>query len=465
MKRIRILCIALALITLGGRSVQAQERVMGEQVVAVVGNSMILWSEVVETMNAITQQQREQGYTSNRDGQCEALEQLLMQKMLASQARLDSLDQNMSFAQIDNAIENHINGLIEDYGSLRTLEAVYRKPSYQIRDDLREKYVEMQLAQIMEMTIRNDVTVIPSEVDRFYRRVNKDSLQMVPEQYVYAQVVMYPPSIDDAKLRTRERLLEFRERIMNGDRFSTLARLYSVDPGSAARGGEMDFMPRDGFVKPFADALAKLRPGQISPVVETEFGFHIIELMEIRGNNYKARHILLRPDFTTEELMVTAHQLDSIANLIRNEEITFADAATRFSEDNFSKHNGGVVTNHEIVEYMQADAGMTSTRFFREDLGNDYVVIRGLKPGEVSESFQTQDLRGNQLTKIIMLKEIIPPHRANINEDYILIENLAVKTKQDRIYNEWLEKKIAAMYIKIDPKFTGCDFENKGWVK
>lgn len=450
--------------TVGMPKAQAQEnKMIGEEIVAVVGNSMILWSDVVETMKSLAQQQRERGFTSNRDPQCEALEMLMMQKMLANQARLDSLEINS--AGVSHMVENQIEQMVEQYGSVRALEAVYRKAVYQIRDDLTDRYTDMQLAQTMEYSIKNGTTIIPAEVERFYRRISRDSLPMIPEQYVYAQIVMYPPSIDDAKLRARERLLEFRERIINGDNFGVLARLYSQDPESAKRGGEMDFMLGEQFVTPFREALEKLRVGQISPVVETEFGFHVIELLEKKGERYRSRHILVKPEFTTEEMSQTARQLDSIANLIRSGEMTFEEAALAHSQDDYSKYNGGEVTNREYIELTGAQARATTNRFMREALFGDDPYVRSLKPNEISNSYITQDLKGNQQVKVIMLKEIVPSHRANINDDYGLIEDMALEAKQEREYAVWLKKKIEAMYVKINPEFARCDFENKGWIK
>jgi len=460
-----IMTLFFGVVSLGLQPARAQENTMiGEEIVAVVGNSMVLWSDVVDARQQLEMQQRQMGFTSNRDPQCEALEMLLMQKMLANQARIDSLDVNTSY--VENLIEGRIEELMDQYGSMLALEAVYRKPVYQIRDDLRERYMDMMLAQSMEGTIRQKVTVIPAEVERFYRRFSRDSLPIIPEQYVYSQIVMYPPSIEDAKLRARERLLEFRQRIIEGENFGVLARLYSDDPGSRPRGGEMEFMPKDGFVRPFSEAMEKLKIGQISPVVETEFGFHIIEVLEKKGDNYRVRHILIKPTFTDEEMIETAHRLDSIGNLIRNEEITFEDAALEYSQDNYSKYNGGEVTNREYLEvtYNQEGARATSNRFMREELFGDDPYVRALKPGEISASYITQDLKGNQQVKIIMLKEVVEPHRATIKDDYSLIEDMAIDDKQEREYQAWLKKKIEAMYVKIDPKFTECDFEYD-WVK
>ncbi len=455
--------IFLGILSFVAHAVQAQNQTaIAEEVVAVVGSSMILWSEVDRMQETIVQQQIEQGRTSNRDPRCEALEQLLMQKMLANQARLDSLQIDLSYAI--ELVEAEVNRLIEQHGSLRAAEAALRKPVFQIRDALREQYEEMMLAQNMERTMRGKTTVIPSEVERFYRRADRDSLPMVPDQYVYAQIVMYPPSMEDAKLRARERLLEMRQRIIDGQSFATLARVYSQDDVSSIRGGEMDFMPAAGLVRPFAEAMQKLRVGQISPVVETEYGFHIIELLEVRGAEYRVRHILLKPEFTPDELNATSLKLDSIAGLVRAGEITFEAAALQYSQDDFTKYNGGEMTNREVVELTGGMARATTNRFFRDELYGDYPALSQLKPGEISPSYQTQDLRGNQQVKVVMLKEIVPAHRADIDGDYGAIEDMAIAEKQNREYEAWLRTKIAAMYVRIDPKYTGCDFEYD-WVK
>ncbi|MDR0954504.1 MAG: peptidylprolyl isomerase [Rikenellaceae bacterium] len=464
MKRIGLVLIALlAGVFATTAPLRAQDNTqIGEEIVAVVGGSMIMWSDVVEMMHLIEAQQRAEGYTSNREPRCEALEELLLQKMLANQARLDSLAADMT--TVEQMVEAEVNQLMLEYGSLLAVEAALRKPVYQIRDNLREKYTDMALAQTMEMTIRSGTEVTPAEVERFYRRMNRDSLPMTPEMYMYSQIVMYPPSLDAAKLRARERLLELRQRIIDGQNFGTLARLYSVDTGTARQGGESDFTPLDGLVRPFREALARLRPDQISPVVETEYGFHIIQMIESRGNDYRFRHILIKPEYTTEEMTQTAQRLDSVGQLIRNGELTFAEAALQYSQDDYTKFNGGQVTNREIVELYGASARATTNRFTREELYGDYQALRLLKPGDISTSYMTQDVQGNQQVKIVKLDEIIPSHRANINEDYSNIEDMAIVEKQQKKYNDWLSEKIAAMYVRIDPKYQNCDFVYD-WVK
>jgi peptidyl-prolyl cis-trans isomerase SurA len=249
--------------------------------------------------------------------------------------------------------------------------------------------------------------------------------------------------------------------------------MYSVD-GSALYGGEMQPAPSSMYVRPFAEALEKLKPGQVSEIVETEFGFHIIELIDKRGELYHCRHILLRPTFTPDELMQPARELDSIARLIRADSMSFSDAALRFSDDASSKMNGGIVSNHDILarQGVYDGARQTATRFLKEDFGmdggkalEDYNALMRLKVGEVSDSFQTMDYKGNYISKIVTLVEIIPPHTASLKDDYVRLEEMALAQKREKVFKEWLDKKIESMYIYIDPECRTWEFENKKWIK
>ncbi len=468
MKKIFWIIMALGLLATG--TVAAQGPVVADKVVAVVGNSAILYSEVVETSQMLVQQRRQQGYTSDRDPMNEALEHLMLQKLLYHQAQLDSLKINTG--SVASRAEEMVQDMIAERGSIRALEAYAHKSIHQIREDTKMRIEENAYAQTMREDVEGKVTITPGEVERYFKAIPKDSMPLIPEQYVYAQITRLPASTTEAKQRTRAELLALRERIIDGARFDVLARSYSVDPGSAMRGGELDPNKREGYVKPFGDAMARLKPGQISEVVETEYGFHLIQLIDKTGNLYHARHILLRPIFTDKELAETTHFLDSIVKLVRDGQITFEQAAAEHSSDKYSRLNGGIVSNHELLEmYNYMDPKLTSTKFFKEDLvhegqpNREFYVISALKPGEVSDPFQTQDLRGNVLSKTIKLLEIIPTHPADLKKDYLRIEDAALDDKKEKEFTKWLNKKIDAMYIRIDPDFRDGEFDNKHWVK
>ena len=454
-------------------SASAQRRqVMLDKVVAVVGGSSILYSELVEYSEALVDQRRQMGYTSDRDPMDEALEALLEQQLLYNLALIDSVPVNTS--DIASRIETYLQSLIDEVGGIQALEAREHMPIFTYREMLRSRYEEQAYAQSMKSDVVSRVTVVPGEVERFYRRIDKDSLPIIGEQYVYAQITKFPASLKEAQQRTKERLLDMRERVITGQtKFSVLARMYSVD-GSAIHGGEMEPMPAAYFVRPFAEALEKLKPGQVSEIVETEYGFHIIELIDKRGDLYHCRHIVLRPTFTRDELMEPAHQLDSIADLIRRDSITFEAAALAFSDDATSKYNGGIVSNSDVLERMGVYDGarLTATRFLKEDFSaqggkslDDYNALMRLRVGDVSSSFQTTDLMGNQMSKIVKLLEIIPAHTASLEDDYIRLEEMALAEKQNRVYQSWLTDKIMSMYVYIDPAFRSETFVNKNWIK
>ena len=451
---------------------QQRRQVMLDKVVAVVGGSSILHSEVAEYAEALVAQRRQMGYTSDRDPMNEALEALLEQKLLYNQALIDSVDIDNS--GIASRIEEYLQTLITEAGGIAELEAKEHMPIFTYREMIRSRYEEQAYAEAMRNSIVGKITVVPGEVERFYKRVDKDSLPVIGEQYVYAHITKFPASLKEAQQRTKERLLDMRERIITGQtKFSVLARMYSLD-GSAIYGGEMEPMPAQYFVRPFAEALEKLKPGQISEIVETEFGFHIIELIEKRGDVYRCRHILLRPTFTYEELAQPANELDSIARLIRMDSLSFDAAALRHSDDVISKYNGGIVSNSDVLARMGGYGGarLTATRFLKEDFSaqggkslDDYAALMRLKVGEVSDSFNTTDLMGNQMSKIVKLVEIIPAHTATLEDDYIRLEEMALQQKQESVYREWLTSKIAAMYVYIDPEYRSDEFENKEWIK
>ena len=443
-----MMAAALALLFAGALAQKRQ--VMLDKVVAVVGGSSILYSEVDDYARQLTEQRRQEGYTSDRDPMNEALEALMTQKLLYNQAQIDSVKVND--ADIMARVEEQVQQMVEAEGSIPQLEAKHHMPIFNIREIMRQRYEEQAYANSMQTEVVDKVSVIPGEVERFYKSISKDSLPLVADQYVYAQITKFPKSMTAAKQRTRERLIDMRERVITGKaKFENLARMYSQDPGTMMRGGEMDPSTLEQLDPAFGAALEKMRPGQISEVVESQFGFHIIQLLDKRGRLYHFRHILLRPVYTTEELGGSLNTLDSLVKVIRKDSITFERAALLYSDDAQSKMNGGIVSNHDILE-----------RFNGLD---DYNALNRLKPGEISEAYLTEDMLGNQMAKIVKLVEVIPTHTASLNEDYLRLEEMALQDKQERVFKEWLSKKIDGMYVYISPEFRNGEFENKHWVK
>ncbi len=441
------------------------QKYIADKVVAVVGSMPILYSDVVERAAQMKVEQPQ----AEGDPLSAALENLLEQKLLYQRAQLDSIGIESFAPRIAEMVEGNVSQMIAEAGSIRALEMRERKPLYTIKEDMRGRVEEYYAASEMNSIVRTQVKVTPGEVDKFYRAVDPDSLPMVPEQYVYAQITRLPEGTEFARQRARERLLELRERIVGGERFDRLAMMYSVDGGSAMRGGEMDPAPKESFVEPFANALAKLRPGQVSGVVETEFGFHIIQLIDKPAENlYHLRHILIKPSYTSNELTGMLTFLDSLADVIRRGEITFERAALLNSDDAATRMNGGVVSNQEMLfrYYGNADPTATRTRFSKEELDpTDATYITRMKPGEISRAFLGRDFRMDEMGKILKLNEIVPSHRANLAEDYLDIEQMALMQKQQSHYAKWLDGKIDEMYVRIDPMFKKENFKNKKWFK
>ena len=466
-----VLTLAVAVVSASGFLMAQKRQVMLDKVVAVVGGSAILYSDVETYANLLVEQRRAQGYTSDRDPMNEALEALMKQKLLYSQALIDSIE---LMGDVPSYVEQQIQSMIAEEGSIAALEARQHMPIYTFREILTQRITEQEYASSMQNTVIKDVTVTPGEVERYFKSLKEEELPLIPKQYMYAQIVRYPASQDVAKQRARERLLEMRERIITGkSSLPFLARVYSADPGAAMRGGELTYGPLSQWQPSFAEAAGELKPGQLSEIVETEFGFHIIELMEEPKNgNYRLRHILIKPTYTSDELLEPTRFLDSIADLIRADSITFEDAAREFSEDPLTKMNGGLVSNHDILSSNPnySNVKYTATKFREEDFGEgrslkDYVAISHMNVGDVSNAYQAEDLSGNELSKIVKLLDVIPSHPASLNDDYLTIEEMALNDKQMRVFKDWLTDKIDGIYVYIDPEFRNGDFEYKNWVK
>ncbi len=448
-----VLAVALAL-TICRESLNAQKYDgLIDKTVALVGNSMILLSQVESEVNMM----QFQGYISDRNLRCEVLENMMVSKLFYTQAQMDSLAVNPDM--VDASLNDRINTILSQLGGEEEMEKYFGKPMHKLRQEWRETFVEQNLAQEMQQEVAGKVTeVTPKEVTQFYRRTPKDSLPVIPTQYQYSQIVLYP-NVDRAKLAVRERLLEFRQRILEGEKFSLLATLYSEDPGSAMRGGELGMASKDVFWPAFSDAAMSLKEGQVSPIVETPDGFHLIQLIAKDGNMFNARHILLKLRYTAEDRDSAFIRLDSIRTVVMADSIDFQQAARIYSQDSKSRTNGGLV----------ADA-MTGAPFFDVDhlKPADYNVLKDMKEGEVSEPFESVDdegRSGNTVYKIIRLEKIRPSHTATIDEDFNVLLDIATSQKKISAIEDFIKEKQATTYIVIDPLFQKCDFRREGWVK
>lgn len=444
----------------------AQQRVTVDKVVAVVGNSGILYSDVYELSKQLERYGRQVGYTGEQGSMSKALEMLLVQKLLFQQALLDSVQ--IDHNSIAQRVDEEVRAMITEAGSMTQLERQYNQPIFDIKNDLRAQLEETAYAESMRSLIESKVNVIPGEVDNYYRSATTEQLPIVPQQYVYAQITKYPYSMEEAKFKARERLLEMKERINGGETsFEILATLYSEDDETRRRGGATDPMPKQYFDAAVGDAIENLRPGQVSDVVESAEGFELLQMIGKEGQNYRIRRILVRPQYSSEELSRVDNFLDSLAVQIRMDSITFEKAAALYSDDKYSKMNGGVVSNLELLEKNGYPATYATTKHRVDNIQPpmDSYELRALSPGEISGAFASTDFSGLPLRKIIKLIGIIPSHPANIKEDYLDIEADALAQKKNREFDKWITDMVRGMYVRVDPEFRFDDFENKAWFK
>lgn len=448
-----VLAVAVVLVT-AAWSLRAQKYDgLIDKTVALVGNSMIQLSQV----EGEVQMMQFQGYVSDRNLRCEVLENMMVSKLFYTQAQLDSLSVNPDM--VDASLNERVNNILSQLGGEEEVEKYFGKPLHRLRQEWREAFVEQNLAQEMQQEVAGKISeVTPKDVEQFYRRVPKDSLPVIPTQYQYSQIVLYP-NTERAKLAVRERLLEFRQRILDGEKFSLLATLYSEDPGSAMRGGELGMASKSIFWPAFSDAAMSLKEGQVSPIVETPDGFHLIQLIKKDGDMFNARHILIKPKYTIEDRDSAFIRLDSIRTVVAADSITFQQAARMFSEDPKSRTNGGLVADP-----------MSGAPFFEVDRLKpaDYNVLKNMKEGEISEPFESVDdegRSGNTIYKIIRLEKIRPSHQATVEEDFNVLLDIATNQKRIKAIEDFIKDKQETTYIVIDPMFQNCDFRRDGWIK
>ena len=451
----RFIVFAAALLVSATLSAQKYKGGLVDKTVAVVGNEVIMISDIESEV----QQMQAQGRSSDRDMRCSILENMMESKIFLMQARIDSLTVNNEM--VESELNNRIDQFRTYLGGDEEVEKYFGKPLYRLRQEWRQLFEDQSLTQQEQGTIAAAIPEItPYDVKQFLDTVAKEDLPMVPVKYQLSQICIYPDR-EAASMAVKERLLSLRERVINGEKFSTLARIYSEDPGSARKGGELGMASKSIFWPAFSDAAMALRPGVISQIVETPDGFHIIEVIEKKGDMFNARHILLKPQYTSEDREKAFSRLDSLRTKILDDEMTFNLAARFFSEDPATRTNGG----------QMADPATGSSYFEIDQLKPaDYAAIKDLQVGEISEPVESTDNEGyqqgragNLVYKIIRVDKIVPAHAATFENDYTELQDRVRYQRQVRAIDEFLETKIKDTYIVIDPMYRECSFNRKIW--
>ncbi len=439
------------LLLIAGYAAAGQQIV--ESIAAVVGNEVVYLSEIE---GQVVQLKAERDPTPVNELRCRVFEDQLIQKLFLDQARIDSIE--VSPENVESDLNSRLTDYIRRAGSEQALETYFNKSMAEIRKDLREMLTNQYIVQETQATIAQGITVTPEEIRKYYNTIPKDSLPLVPRKVQLSIITVEPPDMESSKAEVRQRLLDLRSRIINGESFSTLAVLYSEDPGTAPKGGELGFMTRGELAKPYAEAAWSLKQDVVSKIVETEFGFHIIQLIERKGDMVNSRHILMKPKLSVEQTEWAILKLDTIAGIIRSDSLTFERAALRYSADKATRANGGKMVSENPSERVN---WLTLDELPREI----NLVVRSMKLGEISEPFRTADPKGNYIYCIVKLDEEIAPHRVNMKDDYNLLSDAALNDKQGKIYNEWIAEKIRRTYIRISDDFKDCRFHYSGWFE
>jgi peptidyl-prolyl cis-trans isomerase SurA len=425
----------------------AQPKVL-DGVIAVVGGNPILQSEV--------ESKRVQAKLDSTDfDRCSTFENLLYQKLLLAQAIKDSVE--VTDEQVEDELDRRLRYYIGQFGSIKAFEEFYGKSIDKFKSEFRDELKEVLLVQKMQAKITDGVTVSPSEIKEFFDAIPKDSIPLVNAEIEVGHITKYPKINLELKKYAKEKIESIRKDIVEGKKdFATMAILNSMDPGSAVKGGSLGTVQRGVMVPEFEAVAYKTKEGEVSDVFETEYGYHILKVDARRGDEVDIRHILIIPQSSAEDLYKAKTFLDSIAQLVKKDSITLTEAASRFSDDEESKHNGGLITNPYTG----------STKFEMSQLSqidpNLVFIIDKLKPGEMSAPMQEQS-GGKDAYHIIFVKSRTEPHRANLKEDYQMIQEEALAEKKEKAVNAWIKKKIATTYIRISDEYRSCKFDNP-WV-
>jgi peptidyl-prolyl cis-trans isomerase SurA len=442
----RMMLPAMLILLIGSAiQVNAQDAKVVDEIAALVGSHPVYWSDV----EAQFAQAKAQGMTGDPFTlRCDIFENLVFQKLLVYQAEIDSLVVDDS--QVDSELDRRLRYYIQQFGSQQKLEEFYDKSLDEFKNELREPLRQELLSQQAQGKIVENVKMTPNETKEYFNSLSADSIPIIPTEYEIGQIVKNPV-VGPAQLKeARDKLVTLRNRILNGEKFSTLAVLYSEDPGSAAKGGELGLFSRGSMAPEFESAAFNLKnKNDISEVIKTKFGYHLLQLIERQGDFVNVRHILIIPKVSPEDLIAAASKLDSIADQVRADSLSFEKAAMLFSDDP-GKVNGGLIQSQSSGNTRLAADELDPKVFF---------IIDKMKPGEISGSvpYTTED--GTQAYRVLYLKLRTEPHKANMKDDYNKIQEWALENKKSKVIAKWIETKSKTAYIRLGDKFRNCDFK------
>lgn len=425
-----------------------------DEIIWVVGNEPILLSDVEETRIS------SEAYGQPVDNPyCTIPEQIAVNKLFVHQAELDSV--TVSESDVIRAVDNRINESIQAFGSREALEQMYGRSVSQMRENLKKQYREQMMADEVRQKLTTDVKATPAEVREYFKNVPNDSLPFIPTQ-VEVQIITSVPEVPRAEVeRIENKLREYARRVNSGEAdFSTLAKFYSED-GSARNGGELGYMGRNQLVPEFANVAFTLNdPKKVSKIVRSEYGYHIVQLIDKKGDKINVRHILLKPHIDDSEIEKGIARLDSIANDIRANKFTFDAAALALSDDKDTRNNHGLMAN------VDQQNGTVSSRFEMQDLPADVAkVVDTLSVGQISRAFRMTNDKGQEVCAVVMLKNRIEGHPANMTEDFQTLRDVVVNKRKEEKIEQWIKDKIKTTYVRISPNWRNCKFHYEGWVK
>jgi len=424
----------------------SQDTIVLDKIIVRVGDEIILKSELEENF-----MQSSLMNTNLKPSKCSVLEDMMIQKILINQSKIDSI--SITDDEVENEVNTRLNFFVNQAGSISAIEVYYNKPFVEIKEDLKKVLKEQYLAEKEKNHIIGDVSITPSEVAEYFNKIPAENLPLIEESYEIRVMYIYPKMSKEEEQELINQLLDIKAKITNGQRrFDAMARMYSKDEGSAKNGGELGFLSRGELDPDFAAVAFSLKPNEISDVVKTRFGYHLIQMIERKGQRVNVRHILLRPSFSSISQQKAINYADSIRRLILDNKISFCDAAKQFSEDKATKNNGGLLYN----------AKEEKTTFTISELNaQTRYEIGGLKEGDVSEPLVSVDNYQIPVIKMYKIEKKINAHIANIKDDYPSIYKLALANKKEQEFDKWLKKTIVKTYISIDDNYKECDFKYK----